>query len=177
MNNKFGLALIAALIALKFVVVPWLDWISLQSEALTQKTTTLVKLQQLDAKRAVTEQQIAAAQALLNDYHKKMLVDDEAEITTKVFNYLKDKASQHDAKLSGLRMGERQDRDVIYFPVQFNLEGNSTVISGLLDSLNDAPFKLVISQARLVSREAQEMITLGITIYVVAKAKESGTHG
>lgn len=50
-KQKIGLVTIAILVALKFIAVPWFDWVSVTSESVAQKSATYSRFGDLDTQK------------------------------------------------------------------------------------------------------------------------------
>jgi len=172
MNSKKGLVIITILISLKFVFLPWFDWIISEVDAAKQKSQTLSKLQYLNSKKDATESQLKLTSQTLEDFRSHFLVDDDAKVTTTVFDYLKKQEKSTDVKVTGLKLGDRQQVDIIYYPVRFNVSGNINGMVSFLNALKDAPFKIVVAQSRVLKKDSRvdaPSVVADMTVYILIK--------
>ncbi|EIV8467614.1 TPA: hypothetical protein ACGUM0_002889 [Vibrio vulnificus] len=172
MNSKKGLVIIAILVSLKFVFLPWFDWVVSEVDAAKQKSQTISKLQYLNSKKDATESQLKLTSQTLGDFRSRFLADDEAKVTTTVFDYLKKQEKITDVKVTGLKLGDRQQLDIIYYPVRFNVSGDIIGMVSFLNALKDAPFKIVVAQSRILKKDSRvdtPSIVADMTVYILIK--------
>lgn len=173
-SNKLGLSIIVSLAIMKFGIVPWLDWVSAESELVAQKSNTLVKLQQLDSRRDATEKELIEMTTFLDAYNNKLLDDDDAKVTSTVFDYLKSESSRLELSLTGLRMGDKQDIDVTYYPVRLTVKSGVVNVAKFINALESAPFKIVTAQVRFNStrRVKDQTIQMSMTLYIPVRERK-----
>lgn len=173
-SNKIGLSIIVSLAIIKFGVVPWLDWVSEESELVAQKSNTLAKLQQLDSRREATEEKLIEIADFSDAYSKKLLAHNDAKVTSTLFDYLKSESNRLNLSLSGLRMGDKQDIGVTYYPVRLTVKGGVVNIADYINALESAPFKIITAQVRFNSnrRVKDQSIQMSMTLYVPVRQRE-----
>lgn len=167
MNNKLGLALIAFLIAVKFVVIPWTEWLSEAKDELTQKKMSSARLEQLD-------ERIELAKENINSYEQKVALLDKtafsgsrSQVTSEAFGYIQDLATLSGAKVRNMRIGELQEGELVFYPVEFLVEGAPYSVGLFLSKLESRERQLSVSQAIVRKDRRKDNIVINMTIYIV----------
>ena len=170
MSSKQGLMVIMALLAIKFMLVPWFDWAAQQSATMAQKQHSLAKLSQLDEKQLVMAEQLQQLEQWTAAYDKKRLPADEAKITSTLFQFFRETAKIQGLKMTGLRLGELQQTDLTYIPIRFMVDGSANQISQFLNRLQSSPYLMVTAEAILTKLRGRGVdLRANMTIYVVTE--------
>lgn len=142
--HKLALLLIAAMVLLKFVLMPWQSWLSETAEQVSYYKSLQQKLTQAQDRSAQLKQQ---HELINSDYQALIaqLLPRSYDNSVEVLRYVEGKAKQYQLKLNNRAVGEEQKQPLPLLPVTLALQGHPEMIYAFLQDIETGSPRLLIS--------------------------------
>ncbi len=145
---KLAFVLIAGLLLVKFMLLPWSQWVSQNAEAIKSHRFTLHKLGNLDERRAalqqVSEQLMADYQALLG-----ILADNNPAANIAFQRHIEAIALKHGAEITNRMIKDIVNDPVPHIPAVYYFRGRPESLLAVLAELEGSQPKLLVSRVTL----------------------------
>ncbi|HCE3717632.1 hypothetical protein VB602_06410 [Vibrio parahaemolyticus] len=171
-KQKIGLVTIAILVALKFIAVPWFDWVSVTSESVAQKSATYSRFGDLDTQKELAAEQIEELNLTKEKILASELNAERAELTTELFALVNQIGQQVGIEVNGLVLGEFQNNRVSYVPLRFRASGSAEKMTLFINAIENSEPKLVTAEAVLTKERVEGRLTMNVTLYATLKGEE-----
>ncbi|CED70279.1 putative general secretion pathway protein [Aliivibrio wodanis] len=170
MNNKLALLFIAVLVGLKFIIVPWFDWVSETTADIEQKERSYAKLSRLSDQQEKAQAEIKRLEQQLAPLEKKKLPNSRAKITTMTLDYMSDLGKKFDVTVRNQRLGEIQEGQLNYVPLNLMVEGDPIGIAQFITELETGKYIMVVAQASITKNtRIESRLSLNLTLYLATK--------
>lgn len=176
-KNAAGLALIALLLLMKFVVLPWVEWIEERSATVQQLATSVERFQTVSARKAELQQQQTQVEKLRAELEK--LWADKA-MSSNAVGILKHIESQ--AVASGITLTSRSSAapvtlETTTVPVKLFVEGSPQQVFDFIYRLESGtPLMLIHRIALNKAGSVDEKVTANIELATLAEFEEANAN-
>jgi len=170
MNNKLALLFIAVLVGLKFIIVPWFDWVSETTADIEQKERSYAKLSRLSDQQEKAQAEIKRLEQQLAPLEKRKLPKSRAKITTMTLKYMNDLGKKFDVTVRNQRLGEIQEGELNYIPLSMIVEGDPIGITQFITELETGKYIVVVAKASISKNvRVGNRLSLNLTLYLATK--------
>ena len=147
--HKLALLAIVVMVLLKFVLVPWQNWISDTAGQISYYKGLQQKLAQAQQRAEQLKQQHELISA---DYTSLItqLLPQSPDNNVEVLRYVEAKAKQHQLKLTNRAVGEVQLEPLPALPVALTLQGHPEMIYAFLHDIETGSPRLLISNMSVI---------------------------
>lgn len=151
MNNKpLMLGLLMVLLVAKFVLVPWLGWVTQKTANINQLTLSEMRLSNVQQRSA----QLLAQQKAIDENYASLdamwLKVPESQRTIQVLKHFETLAKQNNVELNARNTGQVDERDATVLPASVFIKGKPQDVYRLIAQLESGTPRIVFSGIRLV---------------------------
>ncbi|WP_394145914.1 hypothetical protein [Vibrio atypicus] len=172
-KQKLGLIAIAVLVSLKFVVVPWLEWVDATSESVSQKSVTYSRFGDLDTQKELIYNNTRELELIKQQILNSELNAERAELTTQLFALVNHIGKQVGVEVNGLALGEFQSHRISYVPLRLRASGSAEQMTLFINSIENSDPRLITAEAVLTKERIEDRLTMNITLYALLKDVEN----
>ncbi|MBU1309308.1 MAG: hypothetical protein KKE30_07230 [Gammaproteobacteria bacterium] len=153
-NKPLLLALLAILLVAKFVLVPWLEWVSQKTATINQLKLSEMRLSNVQQRSA----QLLAQQKAIDENYASLesvwLTVPQSQRTIQILKHLETEAKQANVELNARNTGQVDERDAITIPASVFVRGTPQNIYRLIAQLESGSPRILFSGVRLVKANA-----------------------
>lgn len=151
MNNKpLMLAVLAVLVLAKFVLVPWLDWVTQKTANINQLTLSEMRLSNVQQRATLLLAQQKAIDENYVSLEAMWLNVPDTQRTIQVLKHLETQAKTFNVELNARNTGQIDERDAIVLPASVFVKGKPQDVYRLITQLESDKPRIVFSAIRLV---------------------------
>lgn len=176
-KNAVGLSAIAFLVFIKFVVMPWTDWLAEKSESLQQLATSVERFLTVSERKSELEQQKQQAELRQSELQKLWADRAMANNAVGILKHVESLATASGVTLSSRSSGAAVTQKVTTVPLKLFVEGSPQQVFDFIHRLESgAPLMLIHRLALNKAGSVDEKLTANIelatlTEFEVADAK------
>lgn len=172
MNKNHAILVIALLASIKFIFIPWNENVHESHFRLKSMLEQLHRLQVINDDSLLVKENIKKNSDILAKLDSKAFSSNRANATSESFSHIQTMAQSSQARVRNMRIGEKQNRDVDFYPIEFLVEGNPIEISHFFNLVAQRERQLFIAQASMRKDQRTQNITTFITAYAIVKPGE-----
>ncbi|MDP5143106.1 hypothetical protein ORJ00_10155 [Rheinheimera baltica] len=147
--HKLSLLVIAIMVLLKFVLLPWQQWLLNNAEQIAYYKGLQSKLQNTQLRADTLKQQ---NEVIVADYQQLMtkLLPASSDNNIDVLRYVESKAKQYHLKINNRAVGDLQQAPLPALPITITLQGHPEMILAYLQDVETGTPKVVISNMSII---------------------------
>ncbi|QYJ85000.1 type II secretion system protein M [Shewanella mesophila] len=177
-RNKYSLLIILLLVIIKFVFVPWVQWIN-------EKTDNIARLSANVERFSQTKNRSKQLEVLADNIEKSYQVLDTNWITTKdsmasveILRTLQSQAKKMGVELKNTNVKPRTDSTIPGYPVSLYMSGTPEVLMSYLEALESGTPMLRIVQTTVRKQNMKvKILTANVELVVIASLPQSDVGG
>jgi len=172
-RNKLGLLVIAMLIGIKFIIVPWVNWIDEKSQRVQQLSKNVSRFERVESRKA----ELADKEQKIKDSYKQL--DNMWETTTStqasvaIRRYLEATAKKWDVDLKNSNTSKVNTAETSTMSVSLYLSAAPEAVLAFMAALEKGKPAMVISRANIHKPNMNSVkITASLDVLVLMKYQE-----
>lgn len=172
-KEKLGITAIAVLVAVKFVVVPWFEWVDVKSQQIQQLSKNVKRFERVAEKKAVLETQESKIQESYKQLEKVWESTQSTQASVKIRRHIESTAKKNKVELKNITTGKVNTAETSTMPVSLFLKGTPESVLALINELETGAPKLMVSRANIQRPNAKSAtITASLQMLVLMKLQE-----
>ena len=169
-KNQFGLALVAILIILRFVLVPWLDWLDAKAAQVSQLATSVQRFQNVTQRHSLLVEKQQQIQESYRQLDKLWASGSEQQNSLAVLQYIEGAAKQHNISLKNRSARDAVVAKTTSIPVRMFAEGTPEALVNFIVQLETGQPKILIRKLTLTKpNKLSKVLVANFEMIVVAK--------
>lgn len=176
-KNVAGLALIAILVLVKFVVVPWTDWLAEKSMTVQQLATSVERFQTVSERKAELQQQQVQVEKLHSQLQQLWADKAMTNNSVGILKHVESLAVASGVTLSSRSAAAAVTQQTTTVPVKLFVDGTPQQVFEFIYRLESgAPLMLIHRLALNKAGGVDEKLTANIELATLAEFEEANAN-
>lgn len=172
-KNQLGLALVAILVLLRFVIVPWLEWLDEKADVVSQLATSAQRFQNVTQRHTALVEKEQQIQQSYQQLEKLWVSGSEQQNSLTVLQYIEAAAQQHNVSLKNRSAREAVVAATTSIPVRMFAEGSPESLLNFIAQLETGHPAMIIRKLTLTkSNEVAPTLVANFEMIVIVKPKQ-----
>lgn len=176
-KNVAGLVLIAILVLVKFVIVPWTDWLAEKSMTVQQLATSVERFQTVSERKAELQQQQVQVEKLHSQLQQLWADKAMANNSVGILKHVESLAVASGVTLSSRSAAAAVTQQTTTVPVKLFVDGTPQQVFDFIYRLESgAPLMLIHRLALNKAGSVDEKLTANIELATLAEFEEANAN-
>lgn len=176
-NKPLLLGIVALLVLAKFILMPWLGWVSAKSQTINQLSVSEQRLSNVQQRSALLLAQQKAIDENYTQLEQAWFAAPQSQLAILVLKHLEAQAKAADVELSTRNTGQIDSKNATTMPASVFVKGKPQNIYRLIAALESGTPRTLFSSIRLVKTSSASNEITGILELLVPLKPEAINEG
>lgn len=177
-RNQLGITFIVVLVLLKFVVSPWLTWVSEKTETIAQLNVSQQRFENVSERHAALVKKQQQIEQSYSQLQKQWARGNAAQNSVAVLRYVEAAAKQHGVELTNRSARDAVIADTTTIPARMFVQGSPEALLKFVHQLETGSPAMIVHKMTLnKNNKLDNTLVMNLEVVVLAEPGQQDELG
>jgi Tfp pilus assembly protein PilO len=177
-KNQLSLSLLVGLVLIKFVVMPWLDWVSEKTDSIAQLTSSQQRFQNVGERHAALVNKTQQIEQSYQQLKTLWVAGNSAQKSVLVLRYIESAAKQHGVELTNRNAREAVVSDTTTIPARMFVQGSPEALTKFVHQLETGSPAMIVRKMTLnKNNQLDTTLMMNLDVLVPVEPEPNNENG